>query len=477
MDSIDGTPIGAVLDRLDTAVDDLLDLRPDPTALTTAQTLNILQRIETIARRLPVPGHPLITELAAHAVPAEIDGSLIQTLIDRLRITRSDARRRIRDAAELTERRSLIGEPLPPAHPEVAQAQRDGAIGPDHIRAIHRFNRRLPACIADSIRAESEARLVELAREFDPDRLNSLADHIVDHLNPDGTFNDAERTLKRSLIIGRQQADGMTKIVGYLKPELRAALEAVLAKLAAPGMANPADSEPTVDGTPSPEAIDRDTRSTAQRNHDALHTALRALLASGKLGQHNGLPVSIVITTTLAELEAGAGRGLTAGGTLLPISEIARLAGHAHQYLAVFEKGKPLALYHSKRIANKAQRLVLYASERGCSFPGCTVSAYYCEVHHTTAWARTHHTHITELGLACPSSHHPLIEPGGWQTRKNARYQTEWIPPPHLDHGQPRVNHHHHPERLIRRGEDDRDAPHRGGGNTGHTDGEQDEGP
>jgi hypothetical protein len=28
----------------------------------------------------------------------------------------------------------------------------------------------------------------------------------------------------------------------------------------------------------------------------------------------------------------------------------------------------------------------------------------------------------------------------GWTTRKNARGETEWIPPPHVDRGQPRTN-------------------------------------
>jgi hypothetical protein len=41
----------------------------------------------------------------------------------------------------------------------------------------------------------------------------------------------------------------------------------------------------------------------------------RAALASGDLGQHNGLPASIIVTTTLKDLEAGAGTALTGGGT------------------------------------------------------------------------------------------------------------------------------------------------------------------
>lgn len=44
----------------------------------------------------------------------------------------------------------------------------------------------------------------------------------------------------------------------------------------------------------------------------------------------------------------------------------------------------------------------------------------------------------------------------GWTTRKRRRdNRTEWIPPPHLDRGQPRVNHYHHPEELLRPDQDD----------------------
>jgi hypothetical protein len=135
-----------------------------------------------------------------------------------------------------------------------------------------------------------------------------------------------------------------------------------LAKLAAPGVCNPDDESPVVDEEPSEDAVRRDTRSRAQRNHDGLLAGVRALLASGELGQHNGLPVSIVVTTTLTELEAAAGKGLTGGGSLVPMADVIRWAGHAHHYLAIFDNGKALALYHTKRLASPAQRIVLYAN-------------------------------------------------------------------------------------------------------------------
>ncbi|GBG38803.1 hypothetical protein NJB14197_42790 [Mycobacterium montefiorense] len=246
----------------------------------------------------------------------------------------------------------------------------------------------------------------------------------------------------------------MSELRGWLTPEARATVEAVWAKLGAPGICNPDDENPCVEGNPTEQSIERDSRSSAQRHHDALNAALRGLLASGELGNHNGLPASIVVTTTLAEMEAAAGRGLTGRGTILPMSDVIRMARHARHYLAIFDKGKALALYSTKRLASPAQRIVLYAKDRGCSAPGCTAPGYYCEVHHVTDWAECHTTDVNELTFAC-RPHHRLLRPGGWTTRENARGDTEWLPPPHLDGGQPRINAFHHSEKLLQDRDDD----------------------
>ncbi|OBJ52857.1 hypothetical protein A9W95_19570 [Mycobacterium sp. 1423905.2] len=216
-------------------------------------------------------------------------------------------------------------------------------------------------------------------------------------------------------------------------------------------MCNPEDEAPCVQGSPPEEVIRHDLRSAAQRNHDALNAACRALLCSGNLGNHNGLPASIIVTTTLQDLEAAAGRGLTGGGTLLPMSDVIRLSRHAHHYLAIFDHGRALALYHTKRLASPAQRIVLYGKDRGCSAPGCDVPGYYCEVHHVTPYAQCHTTDVNELTFACGGDHSLAAQ--GYTTRKNTRGDTEWIPPPHLDSlgrgSQPRVNDFHHPERIL----------------------------
>jgi Domain of unknown function (DUF222) len=374
-------------------------------------------------------------------------------LANRLRISRAEASRRIHEAADLGERRALNGESLPPVLPATAEAQRNGELGAGHVAVIRSFFHRLPDFVDLETRAKAEAHLAGLAGEYRPDELAKLADKLTDCVNPDGDFSDVDRAKRRGLTIGKQDLDGMSPISGYLTPEARATIDAVFAKLAAPGMCNSADDEPCISGTPSHAAIQGDTRSPGQRNHDALLAAARALLASGDLGQHNGLPASIIVTTTLDELEKGAGRGLTGGGTLLPMSDVIRLGSHAHHYLAIFDKGKALALYHTKRLASPAQRIVLYARDRGCTFPGCDVPGYLCEVHHCNRFATNPVTDVNELTFGCGPNH--ALAEQGWTTRKNAQGDTEWIPPAHLDRGQPRVNTFHHPEKLLRAEDDD----------------------
>src|ERR1700733_3580025 len=446
--------IVGVLDALRAAHKRARDLTFD--VLTTAERLAVLENLEQMRRGQPAIEHALINQLAEQADATELGGKLPSALANRLRISRAEASRRVHEAADLGERKALNGEALPPALPATAEAQRNGALGPGHVTVIRSFWHRLPDFVDAETRATAEAQLARLGAEHRPDELAKLGDKLTDCLNPDGDFTDVDRAKRRGLSIGKQDLDGMSPISGYLTPEARATLDAVFAKLAAPGMCNPDDIEPCVSGTPSQAAIQGDPRSTSQRNHDALVAAGRALLASGDLGQHNGLPASIIVTTTLQELEAGAGKALTGGGTLLPMSDVIRLGSHAHHYLAIFDKGKALALYHTKRLASPAQRIVLHAKDRGCTFPGCPVPAHLCEAHHCDPYATTPVTDVNDMTLTCPPNH--KLAEQGWTTRKNARGDTEWIPPPHLDRGQPRINTFHHPEKLLQ-DDDDGDGP------------------
>jgi hypothetical protein len=455
MDADSRDEVVGVFDDLSACLDRALQLQTE--ALTTPECLALLQRCEQFRRQLPAIEHPLINHVAQRSDPAELGGKLLWALANRLHITRGEARRRITEAADLGPRHGLTGEPLQPVLPTVAVAQRAGRLSSEHVTVIRKFFAYLPDDIDLETRIGAEIDLAELAEQYRPDELTKLATRMADGLHPDGNFSDTDRAKRRTLVFGPQDRDGMTPIKGYLTPEARATWDAVLARWAAPGMCNPDDQAPCVDGTPSQAAIDADHRSTGQRNHDAFNALGRAMLASGQLGQHHGLPATIIVSTSLAELEAGAGKAHTGGGSWLPMPDVIRLAAHAHHYLRIYDGAKELALYHTKRLAAPGQRIVLYAKDRGCSHPRCDVPGYLTEVHHNKPYCQTHRTDIDDLTLRC-GPHHGIITTGGWTTRKRHDGTTETIPPPHLDYGQPRTNIFHHPENLLRdHGDDDDD--------------------
>ncbi|MEV6773710.1 DUF222 domain-containing protein [Nocardia sp. NPDC051030] len=204
-------------------------------------------------------------------------------------------------------------------------------------------------------------------------------------------------------------------------------------------------------------AAARDTRTVAQRNHDALQAFLRPELGPDRLGAHRGLPVSAIFTMTVAELEQAAGVATTASGGTVSIPAALKLAERAMPFLALFDHaGLPLHLGRGQRLANAAQRIALIASEKGCTRPGCSAPATLAAVHHISEWTDGGATDIENLTLACDHCHALVNDgPNGWKTVKlgaDSAFpgRTGWIAPAHIDPtGTPRVNHRQYPKELI----------------------------
>ncbi|ORB65868.1 maturase [Mycobacterium shinjukuense] len=438
--------VAAAFDALDAAVAAIGQLHLD--VLEPAVRLRALERLETSRRRQIAVSHDMIASLERED-PADIGGPAHKVIADWLRISCAEARRRLRDVTELSPRVTLTGQQLPPHLPATAQAWRAGLLDGQHLRVIQTFVHDLPeATPADTV-ARAERFLAHHATQLRPDQLEKVAHRCALLINPDGKFSDADRARQRGFSWCAQRPDGMS--IGKLiaTPELRANLDAWLARFAAPGMCNPDDQKPCVDGQPADDAARSDRRSPAQRQHDALNALVRGQLGDPKLGAHNGLPVTVIVSTTLAELTSAAGRAVTGGGTLLPMADLIRMASHAYHYLAIFDEhqSRPLYLGRTRRIASPDQRVVLYAQDRGCTHPGCDVPGYWCQVHHTDDWATGGRTDIDKLTFACTPNHQ--LAGQGWRTTKRPDGRTEWIPPTRLDHGQPRTNDYHHPERLF----------------------------
>ncbi|MCE5288650.1 MAG: HNH endonuclease [Nocardiaceae bacterium] len=432
---------------------------PGQVAGTRAEQVLLFVEIETLKRQLDALGYRVLADLETST-----DDSLgilrtVDVVADAARLEKKDVRARLRIAADLTPRVMVSGEVVAPNLEHVAEVVNRGTIGIEHVSVIRRFFKNLPRAVEPDARVFAEQQLADWATQFRPDELAKLADRLNHVLDPDGTLDDdLDRARKRHFTLHKQGSDKMVSGTFCLTPEAAAYVEAYLAKFARRGMCNPADAEPTIEHDPTEAEIQADTRTYGQRCHDALVAMMRATLMSGDLGQHRGLPVSVILTADITALDPALGQpqvGRTGGSLDIPISDVLRMAGHAELFLAtIFGDAKPVELYHgrTRRIASAGQRLMLAATERGCTFPGCDRGVYFTQAHHAIDdWLKGGHTNIDELAPAC-DIHHPLAGPAPhqWQTTKNAVGRTIWIPPKIIDPRQrPRVNHFHHPERRV----------------------------
>jgi hypothetical protein len=373
--------------------------------------------------------------------------SVRDRLAERLRVCPGEVVRRFRLATRIRPRHSLTGAAVPPELEALAAAVQDGVLGDDHIRAICRAVDVLPACIAPIDAANAERTLVEHAAAVDSGVVVKLGQRIADYLNPDGNFNDDDRARRRGLRLGPQGPDGMSQLKGLLDPEARAYFEAVDAAVR-PGRHQPELNEQNVNPP--------DDRTPAQRCHDALKLSLKTAIASGKFGMHRGHPVTVIATTTLAELDQAAhamvdesvpmpAPARTGGGSWLPMQDLIRMAGKAIHYLAVFDDhtSRPLYLGRQSRIATPDQRLICHARDRGCTHPNCLEPGYRCEVHHCPDWVRGGQSDADKLFFAC-GSHHGRASRGELDTKVMAG-RLGWTD----GTGMAKVNHAHHPDELL----------------------------
>lgn len=438
----------------------------DLTRFSDSAVVELMQRLEVCKRRSAALDSRLLIEASDRSIPEHCGaGGCVRFLRETLNLSRFDASCRVRVAGQVGEFRDPTGHLRAPALPVAAQAFEAGEISRDHVRGIIEVINHLPDSVDADVRADTEQILVTYCRTGWPDDLPRIGRTILARLDPDGSLT-TERDQKRlcGIEIGRQRLDGMSRISGWLTPQARAVWEPVLAKFARPGMCN--GSDPASPGIAVGDNVDshvleaaarRDTRSAAQRNHDAFAALLGADIDAGKLGSHRRLPVELILTMSVTDLEQGAGVATTATGGDLSIAQALKLAGNTRPLLAVLDSaGMPLYLGRSPRLASPAQRLALIASERGCTRPGCDSPASMCAVHHVTDWAKGGPTDLNNLTLACDHCHALVNDsPNGWKTvklGKNSPYpgRTGWIAPRHMDPtGTPRVNHRHHAAEQI----------------------------
>ncbi|GAB2540116.1 HNH endonuclease signature motif containing protein [Nocardia heshunensis] len=431
-----------------------------------ADVVALMQQLETCKRKLSALDSKLIVEASDRSLPETSGaGKLIPFLRHTLGLSAHDASVRVKITRECGEFTEPTGHLRPAALSATAEAFEAGEISRDHARNIVDIVKHLPADIPAEARAEAEALLVEKScAGLFPDDLPKIGREIMARVDPDGTvFNDADRRRRRGIVLGRPGVDGMSWIEGWLTPELRALLDAFLAKFARPGMCNPDDAEsptattPVIDTDVLEAAARRDRRDAGQRVHDAFAAMLQPGVDFAKLGTHRGLPVGVLFTIDVADMERGTGIATTATGGHVSINEALKMAAGTKPYIAVLDTdGTPLFLGRGPRLATPGQRIALVARDKGCTHPDCDAPPSMCAVHHVNDWANNGPTDLTNLTLVC-DHHHALVNdsPQGWKTvmlGKDSphRGRVGWIAPTVIDpSGTVRVNDKHHVGPLV----------------------------
>ena len=432
-------------DRVEAAYDEMRALSTD--AVGNEFRVELAERLETQERTNRGLMYRVFGDIADPPDESGLSPMVTDRLMARLRVSRGEIKRRFTVGGRIRPRRQLSGPPLPPELPVVADALAAGTLGEDHLRVIGKAMDRLPSCVSVQDRAEVEASLVREGTKHDAAFVKIVGRKIDEIFNPDGHFDEADRARRRGMVLGPQGPDGMSRLYGWIDPETRSYVEASTAAVR-PGRHLP-------DGT---LAEIPDDRSQAQRCHDGLKLGLKAGIASGGLGSHRGHPVTVIVRTTLAELNQAAhavhnpdvpmpGPARTGGDTALPMRDLIRMATDAIHYLAVFENhsDRPLYLGRQQRIASVDQRIICYSRDGGCTRPDCVAPGYHSEVHHSPPWADGGATDADALYFACGPDH-ALVTDGHLQTTVTEHGRLAWSD----GTTPPRINHAHHPEELLR---------------------------
>ena len=444
------TPVDHALDQFATSLDHLVKLVDDGGLdhYDHAGLVAVMQGFERVRNRLPLVDHRLISQgEATNLSDALAQGSMPRVLVSALGVSPSEAGRRVRAAAAVGERTSMLGQALAPVRPHLSAAQRAGEVNPEQVaiieRALDRVDRR--GFNPGDIDA-GEQILTEFAAQHGTKDLKGLTDRVVDAIDPDGTLPNDQLNTERRFFHLRPTRDGAYTGEFRLTGSLGAKLAALLQPLARPRLATAGSTADTSGGDSGgtgggPAVRDVDPRHHDQRLHDALEDLCDRLLRAGDLPDSGGTPTSVIVTIDLDDLLNRAGYGTTGDGTLLPADQVRRLVNSADAFPTfVNAKGVVLDMGRTRRIATHTQTLALIARDLGCSFPGCAHPAEYCERHHILDWINGGKTNLDNLTLLCRYHHHNFLA-RGWTCTINADGLPEWRPPRWLDRNQtPMIN-------------------------------------
>ncbi|HEY1529420.1 MAG TPA: DUF222 domain-containing protein [Galbitalea sp.] len=352
------------------------------------------------------------------------------TYLERLlRISGSEANRRIHLGSALRTGVGLTGEPIAPRFPALARELPRGEIEPEAVAIIVRALDDVRRVAHPDDLDVAEKGLVEHARHHSVQQVADLAVAVRDRLDPDGVLPREEETrLRRGFSLGRER-NGIVPVRGALTPTTAALLQSAFDEANAPG-AQPRflsdedqreGTETIVNEDGSESLTVRDTRSRDQRQHDVLDGLLTAGVRN--TGRETGQLRSTAEVTahvSVADLEAGIGVGHI-DGIREPVSmnTIKQLLCDAVFRKAVLgNDGEIIAFGKARYPFSSAQRRAIIARD-GDTCLLCEAPVAWADAHHVREYytnGGVGETNVDNGVLLC-SRHHHLIHHSNWQLR------------------------------------------------------------
>jgi hypothetical protein len=325
---------------------------------------------------------------------------------------------------------NLQGEVLPTRYPLLARAIAEARIELWGVRLIAETLDEVAIRAAADDVSMIERVLVDLAPSLSTRELRRLCREAIERSDPDGAEPREDELRRRSGVQVVRCRDGLVKWIITMHPEaagfLTAAVDARTAPRRQPTFLD-SDRESEID-----VAVESDDRTLGQKQLDAITSIARESLGRDD-GELAGTPVTMVIRMAYEGLIGGIGTARIDGiDTPISAATARRLACDAEIIPVVFGgPSETLDLGRAERLFNRAQRRAIAFRDGGCTWPGCTAPASWCEVAHIVAWLLGGETNLDNGLLLCPF-HHRRFDHDGWgfEWRDGAPY---FIPPPWLD--------------------------------------------
>ncbi|RMB61709.1 HNH endonuclease signature motif containing protein [Tessaracoccus antarcticus] len=395
-----------------------------------AGLLDLIARIDGICDRLAAVRMGL---LHGADLVREPGLSVAERLHATNRVSRRTARCDARLARDLADR-----------FPVVAEAWLEGRVSAEQARGIVAGLKRLPLSLSPTQLERCQADVVGFADRFDPDELRTVAERMVEVIDPeraealeaDRVERDARVAFMRRSMVVVPDHHGSMIVRGQLPLAdgqlFLAQLQALMPSAVSYGLAG--------------EVPDR-----AARRADALVRWCAMQAGSGRLPAVGGDRPQVVLTLSLRTLTEGlAAAAVLGSGELLPAGEARRLACDAQLVPAVLGgASEVLDVGRARRFFTGGIRAGLVLRDRGCAFPGCDAPPGACEAHHNRPWWAGGATCLSNGVLLCPY-HHRLVEPDPgvservqWQILMDPDTGLPWFTPPRQVDPERRPRLHH----------------------------------